>query len=196
MRADVRVTETYQYRSERLLRRMEVVMRKLAWPVDMGFLWRVWERESNVLLGSTPPSDLVVTHTDVWPPNIIVSTSGLTLVDFDDVAFASRSFDLSSALSEFVVEDSGMAIPNRAKAILQGYGTGSGIQIAECDVEQLVAGICCSYIAWLACNAGHGLDFLSSVHYLRRIERLDEPDVYFRLCSDLVRACDEVSWTH
>ena len=81
----------------------------------------VWERESEVLIGGRALSELAVTHTDVWPPNMIATESGVTLVDFDDVAFGPPTLDLASALAELAIDDSGAADLGRTKAMLHGY---------------------------------------------------------------------------
>lgn len=193
MRPVLRLMESYQYRSQRLLKHMRSVVGAIGWPVDLDFIDYMWERESEVLIGGRLLAELVVSHTDVWPPNMIVTDRGVILVDFDDVALAPPTLDLASALSEFAVDDLGAADMRRMSAMLKGYINDESLPLTAKDLDEVVAGICCSYVTWLACDASHGLKFQESGHYYSRLKRLADQDVYLELRSRLELAMTEVS---
>jgi Ser/Thr protein kinase RdoA (MazF antagonist) len=176
--------DTFRCRSERLLRRMADVIHIIGWPVDVRALWVIWERESNALLADRTVDELVVSHTDLWPPNMIATRSGIACVDFDDLALAIRTLDLASGLAELAVNSRGRIRAARAEAMLRGFLVNGSLD-EEQEIEELVAGIQCSYAAWLACDATHGLPFSGSQHYLRRLHRLAEPASRERLRAEL-----------
>ena len=185
MRPNPEDAETYRFRTERLLRRMGSVIEHVGWPVNVGFLSEVWSRKSNSLLQGLSLDELVVAHTDIYPPNILMADSGLVIVDFDDVALATPLLDLASALSEFAVNDSGALDMGSAVPLIGGYIRRSGERIADLDFDQLAAGICCSYVTWLACDSCHFLEFRQSEHYYRRLVCLLDNSAYRHLHTDL-----------
>jgi Ser/Thr protein kinase RdoA (MazF antagonist) len=190
MRPKAQEAETYRFRTERLLRRMGSIIEHVGWPVDVRFLWEVWGRKIDVLLQGKGLDELVVAHTDIWPPNILMSESGLLIVDFDDVALATPLLDLASALSEFAIEDSGTLDLASAAPLMGGYVRENGERLANSDFNELTAGICCSYITWLACDSCHSLDFHHSQRYYQRLVRLLDDNASRRLYADLVYAAD------
>jgi Ser/Thr protein kinase RdoA (MazF antagonist) len=179
--------ETYRARSERLLSRMGPVVMAIDWHVNMDFLWNIWRQESGILLGDISVSQLQVAHTDVWPPNLIRTMSGVSLIDFDDLALATPMLDIASAVAEFVVDDDGHASEANAEAMLYGF-VQSGCSLPTDSVEQLVAGVLCSYVSWLSIDATHGMPFERSQHYYKRLKHLARPENRTQFRTQLARA--------
>jgi Ser/Thr protein kinase RdoA (MazF antagonist) len=181
---------TYEVRTERLFERIDSIGSALGWPVDFGFIRNVWDRESRLILGQLGSQELRPAHTDVWPQNLLQASDGLYLIDFDDLAMANSLLDLASALSEFVIDDEGEASVPRAAAMIAGFLSRCRRVVTRQNIDELVAGICCSYASWLACDAAHGCDFEYSERYYRRLERLSRIEFRSVLLDQLSEATE------
>jgi Ser/Thr protein kinase RdoA (MazF antagonist) len=173
---------TFRNRSEKILARMNDVTFGDGWPELRSDLRIAWDRESKILLNSSSVNPYALCHTDIWPPNVLTTKAGLAIIDFDDLALATDLLDLASCLAEFAVEDSGHLEIAAASEILHGFAA-SGRSFEE-RCSEIVAGIKCCYVTWLAIDSCHGQDFERSRHYYARLMRLESQAVRSRMARE------------
>jgi len=147
---------------------MDSIPERYRWPINAGWLRDVFETEYVRLHGRKS-----LCHTDVWPPNVILSNGVAFIIDFDDLALTDPILDLASCIAEFAIVESGIVIEDAARAIFTGY-LQSGLILHDQQIQDLVAGVCCSYASWLAMDSCHSVEFQNSAHYLTRLKTLQD----------------------
>lgn len=166
-------SESYWRRSERLLDSWSARELERELLVDPNRLRSNWDQLSSSIM-SDRKADVLI-HTDIWPPNVLISGARVTgIVDFDDMAIGPAIIDIAAAVSEFSVSPRGDLLSAQAESLLRGYVEGGGSLRSE-DCERLVDAIQLCYISWLACNVLHGVPFMESAIYVDRLSRLEDP---------------------
>lgn len=87
--------------------------------------------------------DYGLIHADVLRENVVVSSQGMRLIDFDDSGFGFRAYDLGTVLSQALYEPH---LPDLARALADGYGRKRPFDATMVPVMTLAR--CCASVGW------------------------------------------------
>lgn len=87
--------------------------------------------------------DYGLIHADVLRENVMLSTHGMRLIDFDDSGFGFRAYDLGTVLSQALSEPH---LPDLAQALADGYGRTRPLDRSMVPVMTLAR--CCASVGW------------------------------------------------
>ena len=101
---------------------------------------------------STSPHRYGLIHADLVPENILVTPSGLRVIDFDDAGFGWHWFDIATSLYFITAED---YYPQAVTALLRGYEERRPVpgDVDE-DLPVFMAARATTYLGWVHTRAG------------------------------------------
>ena len=96
-----------------------------------------------VLDNQTPTLDYGLIHADLVPDNVLVDSTSVRFIDFDDSGFGFRLFDLATTLNKAWRTDHYEAL---SAALLDGYGSRREIDLSLLPLFQALRAA--SYVGW------------------------------------------------
>jgi Ser/Thr protein kinase RdoA (MazF antagonist) len=108
-------------------------------------------------------------HKDIWPWDLIDSTEGVYLLDFNDWSIGNPIIELSVAILEFGMFKSDQMNFEVVKKIIEGYKSIKELTYSASDLWESVLFICYLYFAY---NVVQADDIFESEIYLKRIDTL------------------------
>ena len=187
------VDETYVSRGSRLVNLLPRAVPTTATTVDVPAIQDQFEMAHRDIEEALTTARQTAIHTDVWPPNILVSEGRLSgIIDFDDFAIGPPILDIAAALCEVAFDKrNDSLVESLVQPLLKGYRERLGL-LETSEAEALVPCIVFTYASWLASDILHAVPFEQWQVYYRRLEALRCAEAREHLSKHLRAALDGV----